>query len=135
MRSIAYSIFCLLDHFIWVLIQLVPGHLLMKIAKQRPWTRLRISLVPCARQRWKDRISWLLRRRCHRAGIGSSCLSRSLSGRLLLDIIGIDNELHLGMSRLSKEQKVPHAWLVEPTSGIMLTPGIKPGDGVPLTKL
>ncbi|MFM9101099.1 MAG: hypothetical protein ACKOPS_07090, partial [Cyanobium sp.] len=48
------------------------------------------------------------------------CLSRSLSGRLLLDWIGVANELHLGMSKFNDGRKVPHAWLRDPLSGRLL---------------
>ena len=66
---------------------------------------------------------------------GSTCLSRSLSGRLAMDLIGVANELHLGMSKFSDGRKVPHAWLVEPNSGKLFTPGLTPNAGVPLTQL
>ena len=134
-RALAYGGFCLLDHCIWLLIQVLPGPLLIKMARQRPWQRLKRSLPPLDQQRWQARISWLLRTRCRRAGWGSTCLSRSLSGRLLLDLIGVANELHLGMSKFSDGRKVPHAWLVEPSSGRLFTPGLTPNAGVPLTQL
>ena len=134
-RALAYGGFCLLDHGVWLLIQLLPGPLLIGLARQRPWQRLKRSLPPLAQQRWQARIVWLLRTRCRHAGWGSTCLSRSLSGRMLLDLIGVANELHLGMSKFSDGRKVPHAWLVEPSSGRLLTPGLTPNAGVPLTQL
>ena len=134
-RALAYGGFCLLDHGVWLLIQLLPGPLLIGLARQRPWQRLKRSLPPLAQQRWQARIGWLLRTRCRRAGWGSTCLSRSLSGRMLLDLIGVANELHLGMSKFSDGRKVPHAWLVEPSSGWLFTPGLTPNAGAPLTQL
>jgi hypothetical protein len=134
-RALAYGGFCLLDHGVWLLIQLLPGPLLIGLARQRPWQRLKRSLPPLTQQQCQARISWLLRTRCRRAGCGSTCLSRSLSGRLLLDLIGVANELHLGMSKFSDGRKVPHAWLVEPSSGRLFTPGLTPNAGVPLTQL
>jgi hypothetical protein len=83
-------------------------------------------------QCWRARIAWLLRQRCQRAGWGSTCLSRSLSGRLLLDLIGVSNELHLGMGKFADGRKVPHAWLRDPLSGRLYTPGLDPG-GASLT--
>ena len=134
-RALAYGGFCLFDHGVWILIQLLPGPLLIGLAHQRPWQSLKRSLTPLAQQRWQSRIIWMLRTRCQRAGRGSSCLSRSLSGRVLLDLVGMDNELHLGMSKFSDGRKVPHAWLVEPSSGRLITPGLAPNEGIPLTKL
>ena len=123
---LAYRVFCLLDHLVWLSIQLLPGSLLISLAQKRPWQRLRFSLVPQAKNKWEDRISWLLRTRCRRANYCSTCLSRSLSGRLLLDLIGVDNELHLGMSKFSNGCKIPHAWLAKSNNGKLLTPGLTP---------
>jgi len=132
-RVLAYGLFCLLDHGSWVLIQLLSGPRLMGLARERPWRRCQLPLSPVARQHWKGRIRWLLRTRCRRARWASTCLSRSLSGRLLLDLIGVANELHLGMSKFSDGRKVPHAWLRDPATGLLLTPGLTPGAGSPLT--
>ena len=133
--ALAYGGFCLVDHGIWLLIHLLPGPALIGLARERPWQSLKLSLPPLTQQQWQSRISWLLRRRCRRASWASTCLSRSLSGRLLLDLIGVANELHLGMSKFSDGRKVPHAWLVEPCSGRLFTPGLTPNAGVPLIQL
>lgn len=129
----SYILFCFLDHSIWLLIQVLSGRCLISLARQRPWRRLQCQLRPRQQQLWKSRIAWLLRHRCRRAGWGSTCLSRSLSGRLLLDLIGVPNELHLGMSKFSDGRKVPHAWLRDPESGRLFTPGLTPGAGAALT--
>ena len=134
-RALAYSGFCFLDHSIWVLINLLPGPALIGLARKRPWQCLTPSLTPLTQQKWQARISWLLRTRCRRASWGSTCLSRSLSGRLLLDLLGVANELHLGMSQFSNGRRVPHAWLVEPNSGRLVTPGLSHNAGVPLTQI
>ena len=133
-RALAYSGFCLLDLSVWLLINLLPGAVLIGLARERPWQCLTPLLPPLAQQKWQARISWLLRTRCRRASWGSTCLSRSLSGRLLLDLIGVANELHLGMSQLSDGQKVPHAWLVEPNSGRLYAWSFA-NAGVPLTQI
>ena len=51
----------------------------------------------------------------------------------MFDLIGVENELHLGMSKFSDGSKVPHAWLVNPSNGKLFTPGLTPNAGVPLT--
>jgi hypothetical protein len=133
-KLLAYGLFVGLDHSIWILIQLLPGRTLMALARRRPWCSLRFHMAPVRQLRWRNRIAWLLRVRCRRAGWCSTCLSRSLSGRVLLDLIGVANELHLGMSRFSDGRKVPHAWLSDPVSHRLFTPGLTPGAGVPLTQ-
>ena len=136
-RALAYGAFCLLDHSFWLLIQLLPGSMLIGMARQRPWQYLSVKdwLMPESKQRWQARICWMLHKRCRLASWGSTCLSRSLSGRLAMDLIGVANELHLGMSKFSDGSKIPHAWLVEPSSGRLFTPGLTPNAGVPLTQL
>ena len=136
-RTLTYGAFCLIDHGFWLLIQLLPGAVLIGMAKQRPWQCLSFKawLTRTSQQRWLARIDWLLRTRCRRAGWGSTCLSRSISGRLIMDLIGVANELHLGMSKFKDGHKVPHAWLVEASSGRLFTPGLTPNAGVTLTKL
>ncbi len=134
LRVASYGLFVLLDHGCWVVIQLLPGPRLMALVRQRPWRALRLRLSLAQRRRWGARVAWLLRTRCRRARWASTCLSRSLSGRLLLDLIGIANDLHLGMSKFSDGRKVPHAWLRDPRTGRLLTPGLSPG-GAPLIQL
>ena len=131
-RFAAYGLLCGLDHGIWIVIQILPGPVLMGIARRRPWRRAVMRLQPATQQLWRRRIAWLLRVRCRRATWCSTCLSRSLSGRLMLDWIGVANELHLGMSKFSDGRKVPHAWLADPMTKRLYTPGLSPGGGVPL---
>ena len=129
----AYGLFCGLDHFIWMGVHLLPGPRLFALCRQRPWRRPP-GFKDCAeRERWLGRISWLLRQRCRRAAWGSSCLSRSLAGRLLLDWLGLPNDLHLGMERDPSGDPIPHGWL---SSGDRtLTPGLHPLKGTHLITL
>lgn len=132
-RTIAYSLFCLMDHLVWLMIQLLPGPALLTLIERRPWLRLQFRLSRARQEVWFGRVHWLLAQRSRQVGRGSTCLSCSLSGRLLLDLIGVNNQLHLGMCKLLDDRKVPHAWL---SSGErLLTPGISPGVGVYLTGL
>jgi hypothetical protein len=133
-KLVAYYLFSLLDHVVWILIQLLPGPKLLEVARQRPWQTWQLRLTPARRRRWRNRVAWLLRTRCRRTGWGSTCLSRSISGRMLLDLLGVANELHLGMSKFSDGSKVPHAWLRDPETGRLYTPGLSPGAGAPLTQ-
>ncbi|MEB3354467.1 MAG: lasso peptide biosynthesis protein [Cyanobacteriota bacterium] len=134
-RWLAYGLFCLLDHGCWLLIHLLPAPLVIRLARLRPWQHWLNPLPPARRELWKGRILWLLKQRCRRAGRFSTCLSRALSGRLLLDGIGVANDLHLGMNRGSEGRRIPHAWLQDPASGRLFTPGLSEGAGAPLTQL
>ena len=129
----AYGLFCGLDHLIWVAVHLLPGPRLLALCRQRPWRRPPAFHGRADSERWLGRISWLLRQRCRRAGWGSSCLSRSLAGRLLLDWLGLPNELHLGMGRDPGGDPLPHGWLS--SGGRNLTPGLDPRKGAHLITL
>jgi len=129
----AYGLFCCLDHLIWIGVKLLPGPRLFALCRQRPWRRPHACLKSEDRERWLGLISWLLRQRCRRAAWGSSCLSRSLAGRLLLDWLGLPNDLHLGMDRDLYGEPIPHGWL---SSGErILTPGLDPRKGAHLITL
>ena len=54
----------------------------------------------------------------------SSCLSKSLLGRILFDCFRIPNVLHLGMEKKHKGTKVAHAWLTNEDSKIFYTSGL-----------
>lgn len=125
--------FALLDHLIWVVVHTLPGPRLIQLSRERPWRRLTLRLSP-QRQHWcYARIRSLLTRRCRQDPPASTCLSRSLAGRLLLDLIGVPNELHLGMSLFKDGRKVPHGWLTDGPR--LLTPGLTPGYGAHLITL
>ncbi|MFI0403452.1 MAG: lasso peptide biosynthesis B2 protein [Cyanobium sp.] len=131
--ALATAAFALLDHLIWVVVHTLPGPRLIQLSRRRPWRRLVLPLSPQAQQWCYARIRSLLSRRCRQDPPASSCLSRSLAGRLLLDLIGVPNELHLGMSLFEDGRKVPHGWLTHGPR--LLTPGLTPGHGAHLYTL
>ena len=55
----------------------------------------------------------------------SSCLSKSLLGRILFDCFRIPNVLHLGMEKNNQGTKVAHAWLTNEDSKIYYTNGLQ----------
>lgn len=131
--ALAMAAFAMLDHLIWLLVRTLPGPRLIRLSRSRPWRRYALELPAPRQQWWLARIRSLLRRRCRQDPPASSCLSRSLTGRLLLDLIAVPNELHLGMSLFPDGRKVPHGWLTD--GNRELTPGLTPGQGVHLITL
>jgi hypothetical protein len=124
---LAYALFCLADHAVWLLVKLMPGSRLLALIRARPWRRCSPRLPPPWRTFLLLRFSRLLKQRCRGAGAGSSCLSRALLSRVLLDLIGVPNQLHIGMNRPDGPRRVPHAWLsCGPRD---LSPGLSPGHG------
>jgi hypothetical protein len=126
-RGLAYGMFCLGDHAVWLLVRLLPGPLLFRLIRQRPWRAFSPPVSESTRAYLLPRLRSLLAERCLLAGYGSSCLSRSLLARVLLDLIGVSNQLHLGMNRLPGRDRVPHAWLT--VGERELSPGLDPGKG------
>lgn len=121
---LAYALFCLADHGTWLLVKLLPGTTLVALIRSRPWRHGRVSLPESWRVFLLLRFGRLHRQRSRRAGVGSSCLSRALLTRVLLDLIGQPNHLHIGMNRLDGAGRVPHAWLRWSSSD----PGQGPGS-------
>lgn len=130
---LAYTCFSLADHGIFLLVKLLPGKMLLALVRHRPWLRLQLSMAGHKRNFLLPRIRSLLAQRCRQSGWGSSCLSRSLLARILLDLIGIPNQLHVGMNSLTNSAKVPHAWLS--VAGQDFSPGLDGKEGCLLITL
>ena len=121
------------DHAIWILVKVLPGASLIGLIRTRPWHWIRLNLPSQTVTLLVPRIRSLLIERSHQARIGSSCLSRALLGRILLDLVDIPNEMHLGMNTVTGIGKVPHAWLI--ADGKEFTPGIDSEDGCKILTL
>ncbi|MCT0231175.1 lasso peptide biosynthesis protein [Synechococcus sp. CS-1324] len=100
---------------------------MIALIRTRPWQGFRLNLPPQTVALLVPRIRSLLIERSHQARIGSSCLSRALLGRILLDLIDVPNQIHIGMNTLIGRGKVPHAWLM--AENREFTPGMLAGDG------
>ena len=122
LRPISYACFSLADHFIWILIVIAPDTFIFSLVRKRPWLKLKLK---CSRKKLSYlalRIKSLLKQRSYKDHKFSSCLSRCILGRIILDMLGTHNELHIGMTVDNNRHKIPHAWLT--CKDKMLTPGI-----------
>jgi hypothetical protein len=117
----------LADHAIWLLVKALPGRWLIRLIRKRPWRTIGLRLPDSLVLFLLPRIRSLLEERCHQAKLGSSCLSRALLGRILLDLMDVPNQLHLGMNIIAGRGKVPHAWLI--AEGREFTPGLDVEEG------
>ena len=117
----------LADHAIWLMVKALPGPWLIRLIQKRPWRSLGMNLPETTVAFLLPRIRSLLVQRCHQAQRCSSCLSRALLGRILLDLIGVPNQLLIGMNTLTERGKVPHAWLI--AENREFTPGFDNEDG------
>jgi replicative DNA helicase len=115
-RLVAYGLFCLLDHSIWLLIQLLPGPTLIGMARRRPWTRWQLKLAPARQQLWRGRLAWLMRTRCRRLkrtkGLGLIVvdylqLMRPSAGSRPENRVQEISQISQGLKALAKELEVP----------------------------
>ena len=60
----------------------------------------------------------------------SSCLSKAITVKFLLDLVNINNKIIFGISKTSYGKKIPHAWIVDPINGDFLTPGLNNKKGL-----
>ena len=118
------------------MINIFNGKAIINFAKKRPWTIIALRKNSKFTESLGKFINFLIKIRCYRNPILSSCLSRSITARLLLDILNIENELYLGMTKDSQGNKIPHAWLKQKNSNYFITPGISSKNlGVKLIKI
>ena len=119
-RYIFYKILIIVDHIIWVFINILPGNLVLLTIRKRPWfffNRLKLS---------KKSIIYFIRKRCStKIPFGSSCLSRAILTRIILDLCRIPNDLSIGMTKNKKNIKIAHAWVSDPKDGFSYTPGLE----------
>ena len=136
LKLIFYIIVFFLDTTIWLIINLVKSKIIILILKRRPWRKFSYK----ANSKLSKRFSYLINKfiliRCDQKPLLSSCLSRSITARLLLDLFNIQNDLYLGMTKNSKGNKIPHAWVKQKNNGFFVTPGIYEHEkGVVLMKI
>ena len=111
-----YILFSLLDVFIWLGSKLLPGRFVLDCIRDRPWGINKIKIKEDLKYKIRGYIYKLIDYRSRYNLCGSSCLSRSICGRIILDQFSIKNQLNLGVSKLKNGRKIPHAWLNDPTS-------------------
>ena len=122
LRPISYACFSLADHCIWILVFIAPDTFIFNLIKKRPWLKLKLKCSHKKSSYLVLRIKSLLKQRCYKDHKFSSCLSRCILGRIILDMLGAHNELHIGMTVDNNSHKIPHAWLT--CEDTILTPGI-----------
>ena len=67
-----------------------------------------------------------MKKRCStKITFGSSCLSRAILTRIILDLSRIPNNLSIGMTKNKKNIKIAHAWVSDPNDGFLYTPGLE----------
>ena len=127
---IFYIIFSSFDNIIWLLIKLLPKKKVLIILRLRAFKNIKLELKKNIKKRIKKFFVKIISYRCKYARLASSCLSRCITGRIFLDLIGVENIINIGIIKTQDNEKIPHAWLKDVVSSKNLTPGIKNKNGI-----
>lgn len=128
-------LFLLLDTLIWIKIKVLPSNRLIIILKKRPFKKITFFKNKKLKNFIKAELINYFRIRESKGNFMSSCLSRSLLGRYLFDLLNINNELWFGIIKNKKGLKNAHAWLHDPTREIDITNSLVRFNCVSLFKM
>ncbi len=107
-----YKFLGILDFIVWTSIQILPGRLFIYIADfLRPWKIFKLNLPNNKINFIYKKFIKIFNNLSKTKSTYSSCLSRSLTIRIILDILGIQNKLNFGISKLSNGRLLPHCWI------------------------
>ena len=116
----------ILDTNIWIILNLISGELLMKLIKKN----LKISFNLKINPKNIIRLKKIIKKFCNKKKKFSSCLSKSITVKLVLDFLSIQNKIYFGISKFSNGERIAHAWVVDPITGEFITPGIDNHKGL-----
>ena len=119
-RILFFNILFFIDFFIWIVLKLINGKLLIWFLKNKFKISPKTSLGDLTRSRILINIRVFSSKKKN----FTSCLSKAITVKILLDILNINNKIYFGISKNSNGKKIPHAWVVDPLSGEFITPGL-----------
>ena len=117
-----YSLYLFLDRFSFVLINIVNNSILLKtISKSKS-----LFYLPCShinsKIEFKKIIIKIIKLYSYRSKFFSSCLSRCIAARILLNLIGIKNTISLVMIKSNDGKKTPHSVIIIDQTNELLMP-------------
>lgn len=115
-------IFKILDISLWILIQILPGKLIIKFINLRPFKYIKIKPSKKFQIKIKQIILKILNIKSINNNFLSSCLSRSIVGQLFFDFIAIPNTISFGIEKSINGVKSNHCWIKDPQNGQNFTP-------------
>ena len=121
-RKLIFLIFNFFDLTFWILIQILPGKMILKLIQKRPVKHFQIKLNEKTKLSLKKIIIKILNKKSLVKHYMSSCLSRSITGQCLLDLIAIPNVICFGAEKTKIGEINCHCWLNDPNKNINLSP-------------
>ena len=126
----------ILDSLIYFFTLIIPGKLIIDLIIKRPWKKdIFLKLLKPFRSQINNSIKFYLFKRSCKKYFATSCLSQSILGRIILDLLGKPNSIHLGMSKFANGEKIAHAWLEDLTTKEELISGIEGENSIFFTTL
>ena len=126
LKKIFNDFLIILDSLIYFLTLIIPGKLIINLIVKRPWKKdIFLKLLKPFRTQVNNSIKFYLFKRSYKKYFATSCLSQSILGRIILDLLGKPNSIHLGMSKFANGEKIAHAWLEDLTTKEDLISGIE----------
>ena len=113
-----------LDKVLWLIIKIAPDNFIKYLIQNRPFLNISFLFIQFERMKFYKYITYSLIKLDKKNTFMSSCLSKSLLGRILFDSFRIPNVLHLGMEKSDKGTKVAHAWLTNKDCKFYYTNGL-----------
>lgn len=110
-----------LDHLFWILINTISGSFLIKVLRKRRRHLFKLKLNHQKVIFLRKIILHFVQKRSRNKYKFSSCLSRSITAAICLEIIGIATKIQLGMNKSETGELVPHAWLTNPDNNEDIT--------------
>ena len=110
------------DSLLWLIIRFLPNKILWKSIKSRPFKNSNFSFTSKSRNKCKVFIKRSLKLINLNHFPLSSCLSRSILGMFLLDLLSVENILRIGIIKDASGEKITHAWLIDPINENSFTP-------------
>ena len=135
LRLIIYTFFFTLDSLIWFALKSISRKLLIRILIKRPLRQFFLLKNKKLNHFLKKELLFYLRTRELKFNLITSCLSRSILGRLFFDFFNINNELWFGIFKNEQGKKIAHAWLYDPNLKLDITPSLISKKQISLFKL
>ena len=136
LKKIFNAFLIILDSLIYFSTLIIPGKLIVDLIVKRPWKKdIFLKLLKPFRSQVNNSIKFYLFKRSYKKYFATSCLSQSILGRIILDLLGKPNSIHIGMSKFANGEKIAHAWLEDLTTKEELISGIEGENSIFFTTL
>ena len=123
------------DTFVWIIINLLPNLLVFKLITLKTIFTSKFLFSSIQRQKIINLIGYALRKKATTSSKLSSCLSRSITAKLILSLIGIDTKIYLSMTKNKLGKKTPHAWVYSKEYKLNITENIITEKSAAILKL